>query len=127
VGCYTYPLFVSAGSTIGLSEISPFGQTAEGGEVFAITERDNRDGLPDTHKRIYAFPLPSASCAANDSLATGNAKGAQVSKELFRDIEPDFAPLEKVEALAMSATGDVWVALDNDGGEVEPRLIRIRR
>jgi hypothetical protein len=124
---YTYPLFVSASSTIGLSEITPFGRTAEGVEVLAVIERDNRYGLRAIHKRIYTFTLPSVSCAAHESIATCNAKGAQVSKELFRDIEPDFAPLEKVEALAVTSTGDVWVALDNDGGEVEPRLIRVQR
>jgi hypothetical protein len=54
-------------------------------------------------------------------------KGAELSPSLFRDIAGDFAPLEKVEALAMTRTGDVWIALDNDGGEVEPRLIRLPR
>lgn len=125
---FTYPLMkVTAGATIGLSEITPFGRTAAGEEIFAVIERDNRYGLRALHKQLITFTLPASSCSAADSIAMCGAKGAQVSPSLFRDVQPDFSPLEKVEALAKTALGDVWVALDNDGGEVEPRLVRIRR
>jgi len=92
-----------------------------------VIERDNRYGLRALHKQVRTFTLPGTSCAATDAIATCNAKGAQLSPALFRDIASDFAPLEKVEALAMTRTGDVWISLDNDGWEVEPRLIRLPR
>jgi hypothetical protein len=125
---YSYPYAkVTSAATIGLSEITPFGRTATGEEIFAVIERDNRYGLRALHKQVRTFTLPGSTCAATDAIATCQAKGAEVSSSLFRDIAGDFAPLEKVEALAMTRTGDVWIALDNDGGEVEPRLIRVPR
>lgn len=35
----------------------------------------------------------------------------------------DFFPYEKIEGLAVTHDGHLWIALDNDGGEVESRLI----
>ena len=46
---------------------------------------------------------------------------------LFEDVQGAFSPLEKVEGLATGSSGEVWIALDNDGGEVESRLIRLPR
>ena len=123
---FAYPLMkVTDSATIGLSEITPFGRTADGDQIFTVIERDNRYGLRALHKQLVMFTLPDASCAATDTIATCQARGAEVSTRLFKDVQPEFSPLEKVEALAMTALGEVWVALDNDGGEVEPRLVRI--
>ena len=92
-----------------------------------MIERDNRYGVRALHKQVFTFTLPSSSCAPADSIATCQAKGAQVTPSLFEDVQVAFSPLEKVEALAMTRTGDVWIALDNDGGEIDPRLIRLTR
>ena len=50
--------------------------------------------------------------------------GSTVSKRLLKNVQPQFTPYEKVEGLAVTARGDLWVVLDNDGGEVESRLVR---
>jgi hypothetical protein len=55
------------------------------------------------------------------------AGGAVISKHAGADLLGEFFPLEKVESLAVTKRGDVWAAVDNDGGEIESRLVRIRR
>jgi len=50
-----------------------------------------------------------------------------ISKHAGADLLGEFFPLEKVESLAVTKRGDVWAAVDNDGGEIESRLVRIRR
>ena len=66
---------------------------------------------------------PFASSGPGADRGKGNDVGS------FRQIAtlsvPEFAPYEKVEGLAVS--GSLWVALDNDGGEFESRLVRYRR
>ena len=52
--------------------------------------------------------------------------GSTVTKRLLRDVQPQFTPYEKVEGLAVTWGGDLWVALDNDGGEFESRMVRYR-
>ena len=53
----------------------------------------------------------------------GRGNGEQAAAE---NVQPQFAPYEKVEGLAVTEDGDLWVALDNDGGEFESRLVRYR-
>jgi hypothetical protein len=52
--------------------------------------------------------------------------GSTVTKQLLRDVFPEFTPYEKVEGLGLTINGDLWVVLDNDGGEFESRLVRYR-
>lgn len=114
--------------TIGLSEISLVGVTHGGQDVYAVIERDNRLAGNAALKRIYTFTLSSlqpVDIATPVSVST--IAGAAVTKSLFRDILPDFTPYEKVEGLTLTVTGDLWIALDNDGGEFESRLVRLRR
>ena len=35
----------------------------------------------------------------------------------------EFFPYEKIESLAITRRGDLWVGLDNDGGTIESRLV----
>jgi hypothetical protein len=48
-----------------------------------------------------------------------------VSKVLVADVLADFFPYEKVECLAPTPQGDLWIGLDNDGGEVENRVVNL--
>ena len=124
---FAYPLFVSADKTIGLSEITLMGGNQAGQPVWGVIERDNRYGITATWKRVFTFTLPAQSCAAGQTLAQCVAAGALITKSSFEDLSDDYFPLEKVESLAVTRSGDVWTALDNDGGEIEPRMVRIRR
>jgi hypothetical protein len=45
---------------------------------------------------------------------------------LVVDVLPAFAPYEKVEGLAL-LRGDLWVNVDNDGGELENRFVNTGR
>jgi hypothetical protein len=98
-----------------------------GRDVYGVIERDNRYGLRAVFKRVYTFVLPSSSCDETASVDACAAAGALITKTLFEDVADEFFPLEKVESLARTKHGDVWMALDNDGGEIEPRMVRIRR
>ena len=53
----------------------------------------------------------------------GEPAGSDVAtKALAVDVQAAFFPFEKVESLAL-LHGDLWVGLDNDGGEVENRIV----
>jgi hypothetical protein len=49
--------------------------------------------------------------------------GSTVSRRLLKNVQPQFTPYEKVEGLAVTWGGDLWV-VDNDGGEFESRLVQ---
>ena len=123
---FAYPLQVSSSDAIGLSEISYAGRNALGQDVYGVIERDNRYGARAQFKRVYTFSLPSSGCGASTPVDACAASGALIAKSLFEDVADEFFPLEKVESLAWTRSGDVWMALDNDGGEIEPRMVRIR-
>ncbi|MGH9146603.1 MAG: esterase-like activity of phytase family protein, partial [Vicinamibacterales bacterium] len=124
---FFYPLVDSPG-TIGLSEITLVGRTNDGGDVYAVIERDNRIAAQANIKRIYAFTFESLVPVGIEVLASDTTiLGATVTKTLIRDVLPLFTPYEKVEGLTLTRHKDLWVVLDNDGGEVESRLVRIRR
>lgn len=99
----------------GLSEIINLG-----GDQFAVIERDKGIGAESQLKKIYEFNLAGLT-ADTDGLP--DASDTIVKTELF-DIRDAFSPLEKVEGLALIG-GNLWVGLDNDGGEVEPRVINL--
>ena len=123
---FFYPL-ESSTFTIGLSEIVLAGTTRTGEDVYAVIERDNQLAANGLVKRVYTFTLEglTAEDIATPVSATSIA-GSTVSKRLLRDVQPQFTPYEKVEGLAVTWGGDLWVALDNDGGEFDSRLVRYR-
>lgn len=116
-----YPLDPAAspnGGWVGLSEI-----TALGGNRFLVVERDNQAGPDARIKRLYRIDL------------SGAADGATLRKTLVRDLMPDLRAtrgpvLEKVEGLAVLASGEVLFVTDNDGindHSGETQLLRLGR
>jgi hypothetical protein len=101
-----YPLDAVAsqnGGWVGISDISSLGN----GE-FLILERDNQGGPDAVIKRIYKIDLSSAFADST------------ISKVLVRDLMADLAAAgglipEKVEGLAVTPAGDVFIVNDNDG------------
>jgi hypothetical protein len=123
---FFYPL-ESSTFTIGLSEIVLAGTTLNGADVYAVIERDNQLSANGLIKRVYTFTLDGLAPAdVATAVSATSIAGSTVSKQLLRDVQPQFTPYEKVEGLAVTWCGDLWVALDNDGGEFESRLVRYR-
>jgi hypothetical protein len=122
-----YPLEVRQspnGGWVGLSEI-----TALGNAEFAVVERDNQANTDARIKRVYRFSVNSV---------TFKPEGGgfeTLGKTLVRDLLPDLQAtggmvLEKIESLAVTRSGDLLFANDNDGvddSSGETRLIRVRR
>ncbi|MFP5305118.1 MAG: esterase-like activity of phytase family protein, partial [Gammaproteobacteria bacterium] len=104
------------GGWVGLSDL-----TALGGGRFLVVERDNQGGPDAAIKRLYRFDV------------TGVAADGVVSKTLVRDLIDDLkAPgglvPEKIEGLAVSAGGQVYIVNDNDGiddNSGETQLLRL--
>lgn len=93
---------------VGLSEI-----TAHGDHVFVV-ERDNQIGTAAVTKKVYRIPL------AEMKPAPLGSDLPIVSKEEVRDLIPDLLSLngyvqDKVEGLAIDATGEIFISTDNDG------------
>lgn len=101
-----YPLESPAsqnGGWVGLSDISYLGDNR-----FLLVERDNQAGPDAAIKRLYQFDFSSL------------REGDTVTKTLVRDLMPDLRStgglvLEKIEGLAVSADGDLFIVNDNDG------------
>lgn len=102
----------------GLSEI-----TTVGADQFLVIERDKGIGAASTLKRIYAFSLRNLTPDA-DGMPSG---GDTIAKFLVADCVQEFSPFEKIEGIGISHFGDLWVNLDNDGGQVEPRMRNLGR
>lgn len=106
------------GGWVGLSEI-----TALGGNRFLVVERDNQSGPDARIKRLYRIDL------------TGMADGGTLRKTLVRDLMSDLRAtkgpvLEKIEGLAVLASGEVMFVTDNDGvndNSGETQLVRLGR
>lgn len=104
------------GGWVGLSDLTSLSDGS-----FLVLERDNQFGPDAAIKRIYQIDLANA--AADSTL----------SKTLKRDLIPDLTATggmvpEKVEGLAVTANGDVWVNNDNEGvddNSGENQLLRI--
>jgi len=90
---------------------------------FAFIERDKGIGLGSSLKKVYAFNFSGLSADA-DGLP--DASDTITKVELF-DVVRDFFPYEKIESLALTTNGSLWIGLDNDGGEVEARLRNLGR
>ncbi|WP_425091416.1 esterase-like activity of phytase family protein [Tropicimonas sp. S265A] len=93
---------------VGLSEI-----TAHGDWVYVV-ERDNQHGLEAETKKVYRIPA-----AEMMPVALGE-EAPVVSKDLVRDLIPDLTStggyvLDKVEGLAITEQGEIFVSTDNDG------------
>ena len=120
---FLYPLDPGLG-TIGLSEITNLGS-----DVYAVIERDDQWGGLAAIKRVYSFTLegvePFDGRMLPDQLEGLDLTGKVIEKTLLFDVLEDFVPFEKVEGLTLSAGGDLWAVLDNDGGVFEPRLVNL--
>jgi Esterase-like activity of phytase/LVIVD repeat len=112
---FWYPLDATNESSnwVGLSEI-----TFLDGDTLAVIERDKGIGSGSLLKKVYSFSLAGLS---PDTDGLPDASDTIVKTELL-DILDAFFPYEKVEGLAPTSQG-LWIGLDNDGGEVESRLI----
>lgn len=112
---FYYPLDAAAsGNWIGLSEIITIGD-----DQLLVIERDNAIGTSSVQKKLYAFSLRAMT---PDQNGVPDATDTVVKAEAM-DVLSAFFPYEKVEGLALTRSGHLWIGLDNDGGEVESRLI----
>ncbi len=115
-GFVHYPLeAVDGGDWIGLSELTllPDGS-------FAVIERDKgwgpTTGFNAELKALFGVDLAAAEFRAYDDLAGLTT----VTKKLLRDVLPDLAAnsvwtAEKLEGVAVTADGNVYVVTDDDG------------
>ena len=95
------------GGHVGLSDIAPLG-----GGKFLVLERDNQAGVDAAIKKIYRIDLGDYSWK----------DGTLLTKTLVKDLIADGdltksngQILEKVEGLAVTSDGDIWINTDNDG------------
>jgi hypothetical protein len=94
------------GGWVGLSDISPLGCGK-----FLVLERDNQAGPDAAVKKLYEIDLGDLADVTD---------GATITKTLVLDLMPTLASLngytyEKLEGLAVMASGEVFVNNDNDG------------
>ena len=107
-GAVLYPKAEPAKGWVGLSEITAFG------DYVYIIERDNQIGANVVTKKVYRVPL-------SDMVpAPLGGELPVVSKEEVRDLIPDLAAfggyvVDKVEGLAITSDGEIFVSTDNDG------------
>jgi hypothetical protein len=92
------------GGWVGLSDIT---WTMEE-KHFLVLERDNKGGLDAAVKKIYRVDLDV------------KYEGQVVEKVLVKDLIDIYSmngalPMEKIEGLAYTAKGEVWIVNDNDG------------
>lgn len=124
---YYYPLETPKsefGGWVGLSEI-----TAIDDETFMVIERDNQANADAAIKRIYQFSVTDLSPATDMEAPNFPV----VEKSLVRDLMKDLAKtkglaLEKIEGMAVTIEGDLYVVNDNDGvddSNGETQLIKI--
>jgi hypothetical protein len=104
-----YPLTVPATGWVGLSEI-----TAHGDRLYFI-ERDNQLDARAVTKQITSVPL-----SAMDAMVPLGETPAVLEPELVVDLLPALTStggyvLDKVEGLAITDDGTMWVSTDNDG------------
>ncbi|KQI72940.1 alkaline phosphatase [Loktanella sp. 5RATIMAR09] len=104
-----YPLTVPATGWVGLSEI-----TAHGDRLYFI-ERDNQLDARAVTKQITSVPL-----GAMDGMVALGETPAVLAPELVVDLLPALTStggyvLDKIEGLAITRDGTMWVSTDNDG------------
>ncbi|GAB1257576.1 esterase-like activity of phytase family protein [Aurantivibrio plasticivorans] len=105
-----YPLDTAQPDTwIGLSEISAIDD-----QRFVVVERDNQQGPSAQVKRLYQFSI-----AGVVPVAEGQSFPI-LSKTLVKDVLPDLQStngwvVDKLEGVAITPSGNVFVSTDNDG------------
>jgi hypothetical protein len=107
-GAVHYPKAEPAKGWVGLSEI------VANDDYFYVIERDNQIGSNVVTKKIYRIP------AADMVPAALGGTLPVVSKEEVRDLIPDLKSyggyvVDKVEGLAITSDGEMFVSTDNDG------------
>ena len=75
-------------------------------------------------KRIYAFDLEDVEEFEGVVTADSDLEDHVIEKLLF-DVLDEFTPFEKVDGLALSKSRRLWAVLDNEGGQIETRLVRV--
>lgn len=123
-----YPLdavMSPAGGFVGLSEITLL---PGGGSQVAIVERDNAIATDARVKRIYGVDLADPAVAWKPH---GEALDT-VTKTLLRDVigdldERSISVPDKLEGLAVTKDGHVWLGTDNDGVDENCAAARSRR
>ena len=93
------------GGWVGLADIAPVGPGK-----FLVIERDNQSTADATIKKIYSIDLGDYSFD----------NGITIEKTFVRDLIPDITStngqiLEKIEGLAVTKKGEIWINNDNDG------------
>jgi len=107
-GAVSYPLATPDTGWVGLSDL------AAHGDYFYVIERDNQIGANAKIKKIYRIP------ASEMVPAPLGSELPVVSKEEVRDLIPDLKSfggyvVDKVEGLAITKDGEIFVSTDNDG------------
>jgi Esterase-like activity of phytase len=93
-----------------------------GNGEFLVMERDSKDDDEARVKRIYRTQINY-----EDSFA-----GLVLDKEFVLDVLPIVQEAaggmipEKVEGLAFDGVGNLWIVTDNDGGDEETYLLKVR-
>ncbi len=109
LGFVQYPLDdveSSAGGWVGLADI-----TSKGDGVFYVLERDNQGGLDAAVKRVYSIDLGAEEEPAMQIVEkTLVVDLLSTLQEATQGIVP-----EKIEGLACSKSGDLYLINDNDG------------
>ena len=127
---YYYPLeqsFTDFEAWVGLSEI-----TAIDDETFLVIERDNQANVDAVVKRIYQFSIVGLTPHAEPDLGE-IPDFPVVEKFLEKDLMKGLRKakgliLEKIEGMAISKKGDLYIINDNDGvdnSNGETQLLRI--
>jgi len=114
---FYYPLEIPQsdfGGWVGLSEI-----TALDEDNFLVIERDNQGNADAAIKRIYKFSITGLTPMSDTVLGT-MPNFPVVDKMLVRDLMKDLVKtkgliLEKIEGMAVTAEGDLFIVNDNDG------------
>ena len=107
-GAVHYPKAEPAKGWVGLSEIVAHGDN------FYVIERDNQIGSNVVTKKVYSIP------AAEMKPAKLGGTLPVVTKTEVRDLIPDLKSyggyvVDKVEGLAVTSDGEMFVSTDNDG------------
>lgn len=101
-----------AGGWVGLSEI-----TALNDDELVVIERDNQLGTNAAVKKIYRFSIANKAFKSHGETLDTVSKSEQI---LVRDVLPVLQDkrgyvLDKLEGMAITAEGRVYVVTDNDG------------
>ena len=126
---YYYPIETPLsinGGWVGLSDLTYLGD-----DEFAVIERDNQGGPDAAIKRLYKISMKGLVPTADNG---GTPDFPVVSKTLVRDLMVDLKAtggliLEKIEGLAVTKEGAVFVVNDNDGvddSNGETQLLKLK-